>query len=1103
MLVKLAARRLWLFMCLLLATTVTSAQQRTVTGRITDPNNQPVAGATVTVKGTNVATQTDASGNFSISVPGGRNTLTVSSVGFNSQDIDVANQSTVSASLATSTSSLSEVVVTGYSTQRRKDITGSVAVVNVNNLKQVPSGTTESLLQGQASGVTVINSGQPGAGSNLRIRGITSIGNVDPLVIVDGTPGSLHDLNVNDIESIQVLKDAGAAAIYGVRGSNGVVVVTTKKGRQGRVRVTYDGYYGTQRPLKKGWNIANTQETVTAVQQSYFNSNQATGNVQYGTIASPSIPEYITPTAGREGDSLTNPATYKLYDNQITRANKQGTDWFHEIFKPAPIQSHTVSVSGGSEKSTFYFSLGYLDQQGTLIETYLKRYTARINTMFSVHDKIRIGENAFIFYRDNPQIGNQNEGNAISHSYRENVIIPVYDIMGNFAGSGSKGLGNPQNPVANQIRTRNNRGNDWQINGNAFAEVDFLRHLTARTSVGGTIDNFYYYYFNYTQYENQENNRNANAFHEGSGFNTSTTWTNTLTYNNVFAQNHNLKVLLGSEAITYYGRATESYRNNYLTDPTNLTVNPNFWTINFGDPTTQNNQSNDGFPYQSSLFSVFGRLDYNYADKYLVSGTLRRDGSSRFAEGKRFGYFPSVTAGWRISREAFFPKTNFIDELKIRGGWGKLGSLSNINATNAFSLYNQSSANSFYDIDGNQRADFGSYASQLGNVNTTWEEDVITNIGLDATLLNNKLDFSIEWYRKSVSGLLFQPGLPAPAGGASSPFINAGNIQNTGIDASLGYHGTINKDFSWNANLTFTSYKNKVVSLPPGVKYYERGSAGSGRLGAFTRLQVGQPMGAFYGYEYIGIFQNNGEVAKSPKQEDAAPGRLKFRDVNNDGKITPDDRTFFGNPNPKFTTGLNLGVNFKNFDLSAFFYASVGNDALNYVRYWTEFPQVFVGAINKDAVYNSARIVDAQGNPVSLLIPDPADPEPDVTKKRKMINPVAQVANPDAKVPVLERSANFSNATQVSSYYMEDGSFLKCRSLVLGYTVPTNLLSRYKIDRLRIYVQGANLFQVTKYTGLDPELQTSNLNDQSNFGIDFGNYPNNQPMYTFGINLGF
>ncbi len=1069
--------------------------QKTVTGKITDPNNVPVLGATVSVKGTTIATQTDANGNFSLSVPNNRNSLTVTSVGFEPQTINVANQSNVSLSLVTSTSTLNEVVVTGYGTQRKKDITGSVSVVNVSNLKQIPGGTTEALLQGQASGVTVINSGQPGGGSNLRIRGITSIGNVNPLVIVDGTPGSLHDLNVNDIESIQILKDAGAASIYGVRGSNGVVVVTTKKGRQGRVRVTYDGYYGTQRPLTNGFGIANTLQTAQAVQQSYINSGLVPGNKQYGTGTTPVIPDYITPTAVLNGNPLTDPSKYALYTNQITLANKEGTDWFHEIFQPGPIQSHSVAASGGSDKSTYYMSLGYFNQQGTLIETYLKRYSARINTVFNIFDKVRVGENAYIFNVDNPRVTNQNEGNAISHSYRENVIIPVYDIMGNYAGTGSQGLGNAQNPVANQRRTHDNKGYDWQVQGNVFLEADLLPHLTARTSIGGNFDNFYYYGFNSTAYENAENNKNPNGLFEGSGYNSSRTWTNTLSYNNTFLQKHNVKLLIGSEAIRNYGRSSQSNRNNYfITNPNSLTVDPSLYTINFGDPNTQ---TNSGAPYENRLFSLFGRLDYNFADKYLLSGTIRRDGSSVFAPESRYGWFPSVSGAWRVSRENFFPKTNWLDELKIRGGWGKLGSLSNVPSTNAYSLFSQSAANSFYDIAGTQRAQFGLYASQLGNVATTWEEDIITNVGLDATLLKNKMEFSIEWYKKAITGLLFRPALPATAGGATAPFVNSGNIENTGIDASLTYRGNITHNLGFNATATFTSYKNKVVALPPGVKYFDRGSAGSGRLGPLSRFQVGQPMGEFFGYQVVGLFQDVADVAKSPAQTAAAPGRLKFADVNGDGKIDPDDRTFFGDPNPKFTAGLNLGFNYKNFDLSAFFYASVGNKVINYVRYWTDFPQVFAGAVSVDAATNSARIVDASGNSVPLFIPDPLNPG------KKIVNPVARVANPGAKVPVLEQSANFSNSGQFSSYYMEDGSFLKCKSLILGYTLPSNTLSRFKIERLRVYVQASNLFQITKYKGLDPELQGSNLNDQTNFGIDFGNYPNNQRMYIVGVNLNF
>ncbi len=1062
--------RLWMTtLCALLFSAVVFAQQKTITGRILSEDGNAVIGATVSAKGTKASTLTNTEGNFSLSVPNNVRRLVISSVGFEQQEVDASNQAPVSVSLRTAVGSLNEVVVTGYSAQRKRDITGSVAVVNVSNLKQVPSGTTESLLQGQASGVTVINSGLPGGNSNVRIRGISSIGNVDPLVIVDGTPGSIHDLNVNDIESIQVLKDAGAASIYGVRGSSGVIVVTTKKGRQGKVTISYDGYYGTQRPLKNGFNIANTQENADAVMRSYINSGIAPAdrNPQYGLGNTPVIPDYITPTAGKEGDPLTNPATYKLYSNQITRANKAGTDWFHEIFKPAPIQSHTVSASGGTNKSSFYYSLGYLNQQGTLIETYLKRYTARINTVFNVQDHVRFGENAFIFYRDNPQITNQNEGNAISHSYRENPIIPVYDIMGNYAGTGSKGFGNPQNPVANLKRTVNNRGNDWQAQGNVYAEVDFLKHFTARTSFGGAFDNFYYYYFSYTAYENQENNQNPNGFTEGSGFNSNTTWTNTLTYSNLFAQKHNVKVLIGSEAIHNKGRSSQLGRNNYfITNPTSLTVDPALWTIDFGDPNTR---TNSGSPYDRTLYSLFGQLNYSFADKYLISGVVRRDGSSAFTPDNRFGIFPSVTGGWRISRESFFPQTNLISELKIRGGWGKLGSLSNIIATNPYTLFSQSAANSFYDLAGSQRAQFGIYPSQLGNTATTWEEDIVTNVGLDATLLKNKLEFSIEWYKKSVKNLLFQASLPASLGGASAPYINAGNIENKGIDASLTYNGKIHRDFNWNTTLTFTSYSNKVTALPAtGPTFYERFNAGSSRLGAFTRLQKGQAVGAFFGYDVVGLFQSSDDVAKSPTQEGAAPGFLKYRDVNGDGKITPADRTFFGNPNPDFTAGLNIGANYKNFDLGIQLYASVGNDAINYVRYWTEFPQVFNGAVDKDAVYNSWT-----------------------------------PSNTNAKVPILTRTANFSNTGVFNSYYLENASFLKCRNLTLGYSFPVGKLSRIRAERFRVYVQASNLFQITKYTGLDPELPTSNFSDNTNFGIDLGNYPANQKIFTFGISLGF
>ena len=550
---------------------------------------------------------------------------------------------------------------------------------------------------------------------------------------------------------------------------------------------------------------------------------------------------------------------------------------------------------------------------------------------------------------------------------------------------------------------------------------------------------------------------------------TAGTWTNTLRYGYNY-QKHTVNAIIGSEAISNYGRAIQGNRSGYfITNPNNLTVDPNLWTISFGPRTGQTTANINGTPYQNALFSLFGRLDYNFGDKYLLAGTIRRDGSSLFAEGHRFGWFPSVTGGWRVSRESFFPTVGWINELKIRGGWGKLGSNSNVGGNNAYDLYGQSASRSYYDVSGaNNSATFGIYPQQIGNALTTWEQDIITNVGLDATLFKNKLDFSIEWYKKAVSGLLFTPLAYPGLNYASQPAVNAGNIENKGIDASLTYHGTINRDLTFDATLTFTSYNNKVVSLPPGIKYYDFGSAGSGRIGAFTRLQPGQAVGAFFGYKEIGLFQSAADVASSPTQTGAAPGLMKFADINNDGKIDANDRTFFGNPNPDFTSGLNLSVKYRNFDIGTFLYASYGNDDINYVRYWTDFPQVFEGAVSKDALYNSW------------------------TPK-----------NTNAKVPILTRTANFSNTLNVSSYYMEDGSYLRMKTLTVGFTLPSNMLNRYKVDRIRIYVQATNLFTITKYTGLDPELVPSDLNNNTNFGIDFGNYPSNQKTYIVGVNLSF
>lgn len=1058
MLSKFTVLRSRLTVCLLLFTTIAFAQ-RTVTGKVVSEDNLPIVGATIAVKGTQLATVTEGDGSFSISVPANINTLVISSIGFAEREVAIGS-GVLNVVLIESRTNLDEIIVTGYSSQRKKDITGSVAVVNVKDLKAVPAGSPAQMLQGRASGLNIITSGQPGSRSNIRIRGITSFGNTDPLVIVDGVQASLENINVNDIESIQVLKDAGAASIYGVRGANGVIVVTTKKGRSGRATISYDAYYGTQRPLKKGFNLLNSQEMADLTWLAYRNSGQVdpvTGNPvhpQYGNGATPVLPDYILPSGAKEGDPAVDPAKYNIDFTkpayQIVRANKQGTDWFHEIFKPAPIQSHTLTASGGNDKSTYLFSLGYFNQQGTLIETHLKRYSVRINTVFNVKDNIRIGENAYMFYRENPSIGNQSEGNEISQTYRTQPIVPVYDIMGNWGGGAGARLGQGSNPVARQIRSKDNRGHQWDVVGNVYAEVDILKGLTARTSFGGTLNNGYYYFFGFRTYENAEN-VGQNSYTEAAYYNRTWTWTNSLTYSKVFADKHTVKLFAATEAIDNYGRNVGGNRVDLFSN------DPNFRNLSNGSPAGQQNYSG---AYQNSLFSLIGRLDYSFDDRYLVSATVRRDGSSVFGPEKRYGVFPSVTAGWRLSSEQFMKNVSWITDLKLRGGYGILGSQANVSATNAFNLYGGGPNDAYYDIGGtNTSSARGFRSTSIGNPATGWEEDVITNIGFDATLFNNKFDFTIEWYKKSVKGLLFGQPLPATAGGAGRPTINIGNVENSGIDLNATYRGSLKSDFSYEIGVIFTSYKSNITLIPGN--YFD---AGGSRIGNYVRNQVGHPIGAFFGYEVIGLFQSADDVTKSPKQDAAAPGRFKYRDVDADGKITDKDRAFFGNPNPDFTYGLNIGANYKNFDFSLFLYGSQGNDVINYVRWWTDFFPSFQGAKSKDALYSSW------------------------TSTRTNV-----------KTPIAENVSNFSNNGTPNSYYLEDGSYLRCKSLILGYTLPSNNLARLGINKLRLYLQGANLFTITKYTGLDPELSGSN----AAFGIDYGNYPNNQKNFNIGVNLTF
>lgn len=1065
-------KRVCLSVLCMLAVLFVNAQTR-ITGKVTGSDDkQPIIAATVKVKGSTTGAATGVDGTFALDAKPG-DVLVVSSLGYETKEVPV-NGTSLSIVLDPSATSLTEVVVTGYSAERKKDITGSVAVVDVDQMKTVPSGSTSQLLQGQASGVVVMAAGQPGADANIFIRGVTSFGNTQPLVVIDGVQGGLNDINPNDIASIQVLKDAGAASIYGVRGANGVIVVTTKRGQSGAPKITYDAYYGQiQPPQGNVFNLMNPME-----QAQVYSRIDPNHPIYKGA----SVPDFLYIGGyAPAGDPLVDPSRYRFdpanaaNNYQIAATNKQGTDWFHEVFKTAPQMNHSLTASGGNENSTYLFSLNYLNQQGTLIETFLKRYATRINTTFNIgkNKKIRVGENAYLFNRSAPGIpgGNQNEGNAISFTYRIQPLIPVYDIAGNFAGTrlGTGEMGNAQNPVAMQKSTVNNRNNNWTMQGNIFGEADLIKGLTARTSFGGTISNGYFQTFNFNPYWNREGFANPNNLGEEASYFNQWTWTNTLNYSNIFGL-HNVKLLAGTEAVNSYGRRVGGNANNFFSTDFDYLVLGN-GTSNVTNFSTVN--------ANNRLFSLFARADYQFADKYLLGATIRRDGSSVFGSKSRFGVFPSVSLGWRVSQESFLKQVAWLNDLKFRGSWGRMGSFSNVPGANAFTLFNQGFRNSYYPIGGGNAITQGFYNSRLGNPNTGWEENEVLNAGFDATILNNKLAFSAEWYKKSINGLLFQDALPATAGGAAAPYVNLGDIRNSGFDFNVNYNDQRSSDFGYSVGMNLTTYSNEIVSIPGG--FFE---ASGSRIGNLVRNAEGHPVSSFFGYEVIGLFRDPADVSGSPEQAGAAPGRFKYRDVNGDGAITPDDRTFFGHPNPDFTYGLNLAVNYKRFDVSTVLFGSQGNEAINYVKYWTDFVGTFVGGKSR----------------ALLTAWTPSNP---TAPREQWI-----ASNPGATTPVAEAANTLSNSSAFNSYYMEDASFLKMRSLQIGYTLNPTVLSRFGVERLRLYVQGANLFTITKYSGMDPELTPSSGNlpgdrQSSAFGIDYGNYPNNQRSFLFGINLQF
>jgi TonB-linked SusC/RagA family outer membrane protein len=1071
---------IWCWALLLLAGNVLA--QTRITGKVTDQaSGNPLPGVTVAVKGSNRGSATDPTGQFFLQAKKG-DVLVFSFVGYTPQEATVGD-GPVNVVLTEKVGSLDEVVVTGYATQRKKDLTGAVSVVNVDQINRQPTAQVSNQLQGQVSGVMVLGSGQPGEEPQVRIRGVNTFGINTPLYVIDGVPTqNIIDLNPNDVESMQVLKDAGSASIYGARAANGVIIITTKKGKPGKVKVTYDGYYGRQVP-KGGnvWHILNPQEAANLKWMALKNTdpNIVYNDPLYGNGASPVLPDYIAPGGLKEGDPLTNPDLYNIdpyYKNpsdvdgfyRITKANKKGTDWFHEIFKPAPITSHNISVGGASDQGAYFLSFNYFNQEGTLKNTYMKRYSIRSNSSFNISQHVRIGENLTYSLIDNPQIDALTEGSGIGMAFREQTIIPVYDIKGNYGGSYSTNgaqLGNARNPVAIQDRIRNNKGLGSRLLGNVFLEADVLKVFTLRTSFGGEIFSSNSHSFAFPEYENAENNK-VNSYTENSSSGHSWTWTNTLTYHQRIGR-HNITALAGTEAYDNRGRTLTGTTQSYFI------FDPNYTNLSSGIGMIQNGSGT----YTDGLFSLLGRVDYSYNDRYLIGAVIRRDGSSKFAERYRYGWFPAISAGWRISQEEFMKGIPWLNDLKIRGGYGIMGNQLNIESANAFTLYGLNKGSSFYDINGTSTTlTPGFMKTHIGNPNAKWESNINSNIGIDASFFKGKLEVSADYYFKKVKDLLYKPEISATAGRTDPPTVNIAEMQNHGVDLSITATGIhLTKDLTMKANATFTTFKNKIVSVSADAPYFEQESRRFN--GSFIiRNQVGQPISSFYGYKVTGFWNSQDELTaanleaqkatnnpNAEYQSQAGLGRFRYADVNGDGHITEADRTFLGSPNPDFSYGLNLELDYKNFDFTVFLYGVQGNEIWNQVRWWTDFYANFAGAKSKVALYDSWR-------------PD----------------------HHNATAPIQENTNTFSTNNVPNSYLVENGSYLRAKNMSLGYTFPTSPLKRIGVDRFRVYVQAANLFTITKYKGIDPEISGGT----TNFGLDEGAYPN-QRQYLVGVNVAF
>ncbi|MBD0776164.1 TonB-dependent receptor [Maribacter sp. ANRC-HE7] len=1014
--------------------------QLQVSGVITDENGTPLPGASIIEKGTTNGTTSDFDGIFAIDVSNSDVILVISYIGFTTKEVAVQGQTSISITLKENASALDEVVITGYTAERKSDLTGAVAIVEMGEVVSQPVASVDNMLQGRVSGVELISSGSPGGASTLRIRGYSTIRNNDPLYVIDGVPTTtdINLINPNDIASLQVLKDASSSSIYGSRAANGVVIITTKKGTSDKAKISFNMHAGIQNTRNLPNNL-NAQEYGDIYWEGFNNDGIAPSHSIYGNGAVAVIPAFLDA------------------ENTIPSAN---TDWVEEIFNPALIQSYNLSFAKGGENSHSFFSLGYFDQEGTLKNTDFSRITARLNSDYKLFDdKVIVGENLTVAYASS--VGTDTNsllGNAVYDAYRIPSIAPVYDINGDYTGYP---LSDVQNPLGNLERNKDNNVDNVRVFGNLFTEIKLFDDLKFKTNFGINYTSIKGTTFNPT-FKEPNAQRVINDLEVRDELKFDWVWSNTLNYTKTLNEKHKFNVLLGIESIENLYQVTTASIDDLPTNEINVRV------LNAGD---QGTQTNTGDKIEFSLFSYFGKLNYVYDDKYLFSATLRRDGTSKLLNN-RWGTFPALSVGWKVSEEDFFNKEGVLSNLKFRAGWGITGN-QDIPAYQTVSGFSSNPNYSNYAIDGSQSStQTGFTLSRIANPDLKWETTTQTNVGLDFGFLDNSINFTVDYFVKKTDDLLLFKTLPADQSGITNrgQWQNVGEMENKGFELAADFQSDRTKDFNYNVGVNFSVIDNKLLSLGEGIDFIETdpGVLHSTNFDQSTsRTGIGQPIASFYGHVVEGIFQTDTE-ATSSFQPTAVAGDYKFKDLNEDGVINDADRTYIGSPHADFTYGVNFSAAYKAFDFTMFFQGSQGNDIYDLSRYYSDFFNL--------ANYNkSGRILNAW------------TPE----------NTNTDLARVSLNDP--------NNNIRPSSFYVQDGSYLRLKTLQVGFTFPESIAQKIKASQVRVYLEAYNLLTITGYDGLDPEIGLQNYDSDGrnlDIGVDRGIYPTSQ-TFTFGVNLNF